>query len=38
LLSLLRRFAVEAARDEARTFCHDLVARPPAPAYRLAAA
>jgi hypothetical protein len=28
LLSLLRRFAVEAARDEARAFCHDLVARP----------
>jgi uncharacterized protein (DUF2336 family) len=31
LLSLLRRFAVEAARDEARLFCHDLVARPVAP-------
>jgi uncharacterized protein (DUF2336 family) len=28
LLSLLRRFAVEAARDEARLFCHDLVAQP----------
>jgi len=26
LLSLLRRFAVEAAREEARSFCHDLVA------------
>jgi uncharacterized protein (DUF2336 family) len=38
LLSLLRRFAVEAARDEARMFCHDLVAHPPAPVYRLAAA
>lgn len=38
LLSLLRRFAVEAARDEARMFCHDLVAQPVAPAYRLAAA
>jgi uncharacterized protein (DUF2336 family) len=38
LLSLLRRFAVEAARDEARMFCHDLVARPQAPAMsRLAA-
>jgi uncharacterized protein (DUF2336 family) len=38
LLSLLRRFAVEAARDEARVFCHDLVAKPTMPAYRLAAA
>jgi uncharacterized protein (DUF2336 family) len=38
LLSLLRRFAVEAARDEARMFCQDLVARPAMPAYRLAAA
>jgi uncharacterized protein (DUF2336 family) len=38
LLSLLRRFAVEAARDEARTLCHDLVARPAMPSYRLAAA
>jgi uncharacterized protein (DUF2336 family) len=38
LLSLLRRFAVEAARDEARTFCHDLVAKPTMPVYRLAAA
>jgi hypothetical protein len=38
LLSLLRRFAVEAARDEARTLCHDLVARPVMPSYRLAAA
>ena len=26
LLALLRRFAVEAARDEARLFCDDLVA------------
>jgi hypothetical protein len=26
LLSLLRRFAVEAAREEARMFCDDLVA------------
>jgi hypothetical protein len=26
LLALLRRFAVEAARDEARMFCEDLVA------------
>jgi len=26
LLVLLRKFAAEAARDEARTFCHDLVA------------
>jgi len=36
LLALLRRFAVEAARDEARMFCDDLVAdpAPPAPAYR----
>jgi uncharacterized protein (DUF2336 family) len=35
LLALLRRFAVEAARDEARTFCDDLVADgtmvPPSP-------
>jgi hypothetical protein len=38
LLSLLRRFAVEAARDEARMFCHDLVAQPVMPAYSLAAA
>jgi uncharacterized protein (DUF2336 family) len=29
-LSLLQRFAVEAAREEARLFCDDLVARPPA--------
>lgn len=27
LLALLRRFAVEAARDEARSFCEDLVAQ-----------
>ena len=26
LLALLRRFAVEAAREEARLFCDDLVA------------
>ena len=26
LLALLRRFAVEAAREEARMFCEDLVA------------
>jgi len=35
ILSLLRRFAVEAAREEARLFCEDLVAEdflPPAPA------
>ena len=38
LLSLLRRFAVEAARDEARMFCQDLVAKPAMPVYRLAAA
>jgi uncharacterized protein (DUF2336 family) len=38
LLRLLRRFAVEAARDEARMFCHDLVAQPVMPAYSLAAA
>jgi hypothetical protein len=39
LLSLLRRFPVDAARDEARMFCHDLVARPVAPApLRLVAA
>jgi len=29
LLALLRRFAVEAAREEARTFCADLVAEAP---------
>lgn len=28
LLALLRRFAVEAARDEARLFCHDLADAP----------
>jgi len=38
LLSLLRRFSVEAARDEARMFCHDLVAEPTVPDYQLAAA
>ena len=27
MLALLRRFAVEAAREEARMFCDDLVAR-----------
>jgi hypothetical protein len=35
LLALLRRFVVEAARDEARMFCDDLVAddmmMPPSP-------
>jgi uncharacterized protein (DUF2336 family) len=31
LLALLRRFAVEAARDEARSFCEDLVAPEPLP-------
>jgi uncharacterized protein (DUF2336 family) len=38
LLALLRRFAVEAARDEARMFCNDLVADsvPPAATYRIA--
>jgi hypothetical protein len=30
LLALLRRFAVEAARDEARLFCEDLVIDAPA--------
>jgi uncharacterized protein (DUF2336 family) len=30
LLALLRRFAVEAAREEARSFCDDLVATSPA--------
>lgn len=37
LLALLRRFAVEAAREEARMFCHDLVADaqlPPPPSMR----
>ena len=35
LLALLRRFAVEAAREEARLFCEDLLAedRPRTPAY-----
>jgi hypothetical protein len=28
-LALLRRFAVEAAREEARLFCEDLVAASP---------
>jgi uncharacterized protein (DUF2336 family) len=31
LTSLLRRFAVEAAREEARSYCSDLVAQIPAP-------
>jgi hypothetical protein len=36
LLALLRRFAVEAAREEARLFCDDLVAAPiMPPAYRI---
>jgi len=30
LITLLRRYAVEAARDEARSFCDDLVAESPA--------
>ena len=33
LLSLLRRFAVEAAREEARMFCDDLVANDEAAPY-----
>ena len=41
LLALLRRFAVEAAREEARMFCEDLVANdtlpPPAAEVRLVA-
>jgi uncharacterized protein (DUF2336 family) len=35
-MTLLRRFATEAAREEARRYCEDLVATPP-PAARLAA-
>jgi uncharacterized protein (DUF2336 family) len=31
ILSLLQRFAVEAAREEARSFCSDLVAQSPLP-------
>jgi uncharacterized protein (DUF2336 family) len=31
MLSLLQRFAVEAAREEARSFCSDLVAQSPLP-------
>jgi len=31
ILSLLQRFAVEAAREEARSFCNDLVAQSPLP-------
>lgn len=34
LLALLRRFAVEAAREEARLFCDDLVAAPLTPPVR----
>jgi uncharacterized protein (DUF2336 family) len=34
LLTLLRRFATEAAREEARAFCHDLVAGSAEPAER----
>ncbi len=37
LLTLLRRFATEAARDEARLFCDELAAEPPAIAYSAAA-
>jgi uncharacterized protein (DUF2336 family) len=37
-LMLLQRFAVEAARDEARLFCDDLVAQPTAALPRLVAA
>jgi uncharacterized protein (DUF2336 family) len=33
VLALLRRFASEAAREEARLFCEDLVAAPVAPVY-----
>lgn len=36
LLALLRRFAVEAAREEARMFCDDLVAYDPVPYDRVA--
>lgn len=37
LLALLRRFAVEAAREEARLFCDDLVAAPmPPPVHQIA--
>jgi hypothetical protein len=38
LLTLLRRFATEAAREEARAFCHDLVAGASVPAERQRAA
>jgi uncharacterized protein (DUF2336 family) len=38
LLTLLRRFATEAAREEARAFCRDLVAGAAAPAERQRAA
>jgi uncharacterized protein (DUF2336 family) len=37
LLTLLRRFATEAARDEARLFCDELAAEPPAITYSAAA-
>jgi hypothetical protein len=33
LLTLLRRFAAEAAREEARMFCEELVAADDEPAY-----
>jgi uncharacterized protein (DUF2336 family) len=37
LVTLMRRYAVEAAREEARTFCHDLVAGQPMIEERLVA-
>jgi hypothetical protein len=35
LITLLRRFATEAAREEARLFCDELAAEPPAEPPRL---
>jgi len=37
LITLLRRFATEAARDEARLFCDEIATEPPRPIYSTAA-
>jgi hypothetical protein len=37
LITLLRRFATEAAREEARLFCDELAAEPPRLIYSVAA-
>ena len=37
LITLLRRFATEAAREEARLFCDEIATEPPRPIYSAAA-